>query len=380
MLIINLLRLFTQMRDDKNSKSSDPRFGKTLRNDFRQVDFIGEIKKEFRELKNFYIDEHKKERLQNMNTISGFIHILFWLVKSMFFHLTPLRRILTVVGFVFLMLGRFSFNSDGNSIVFDNNTLGGIIILFVLMLELKDKLLAKDELEGGRKVQKALLPEENPEIPGWKVWMFSRPANEVCGDLVDYLNINENKTCLSMADVAGKGLSAALMMSKLQSTIRAIAEDYKSLSGFASKVNSIFNRDSLPSLFASMLYMHIEPSSGNIKYVNAGHLPPLLLQRGEVIEMVKGDAAIGLMKDTKFTEHNIEIGKEEVFIIYSDGVTEAGNDVGQFFGKESLINTIKKFGDRSVDKLGEAILKQVEIFTGDAPRSDDISLIILRKK
>lgn len=368
------------MRDNQNSNNKDPRFGKTLREDFRQVDFIGEIKKEFRELKNFYIDEHKKERLQNMNTISGFIHVLFWLVKSMFFHLTPLRRLLSVIGFVLLMMGRFSFKSDGSSILFDNTTLGGIIILFVLMLELKDKLLAKTELEGGRKVQKELLPEENPEIPGWSAWLYSHPANEVCGDLVDYLTIDDNTTCLTMADVAGKGLSAALMMSKLQSTIRAIATDYKSLSDFASKVNSIFNRDSLPSLFASMLYMHIEPSSGNIKFVNAGHLPPLHLKSGEVIEMQKGDAAIGLMKDTHFTEHNIEIGKGEVFIIYSDGVTEAGNDVNQFFGKERLINTIKKFSDRPPNKLGEAILKQVEIFIGDAPRSDDLSLIILKRE
>lgn len=366
---------------EKNKKSNnDPRLGRTLREDFRQTDFIGEIKKEFRELKNFYIDEHKKERLQNMNTISGFFHVLFWIIKSMFFHLTPLRRLLTVAGVVLVLMGRFTFNSDGSSLVFDNNSLGAFLILFVLMLELKDKLLAKTELEDGRKVQKALLPDENPQIPGWKVWLYSQPANEVCGDLVDYLNINDKKIGLTMADVAGKGLSAALMMSKLQSTIRAIVNEDYTLPEFAAKVNKIFNRDSLPSLFASMLYMQIEPNSGRIDYVNAGHLPPLILRGENIEEAEKGDAAIGIMKDSQFSGRLVELQPGEVFIVFSDGVTEAMSEAGQFFGKQRLINTIKKYHDRSADKLGDAIVQQVEYFAGNAPRSDDLSLVILKRE
>ncbi|HKJ80950.1 MAG TPA: PP2C family protein-serine/threonine phosphatase [Ignavibacteriaceae bacterium] len=368
------------MSEDKKQKNKDPRLGKTLREDFRQTDFIGEMKKEFRELKNFYIDEHKKERLQNMNSISGFFHVLFWIIKSMFFHLTPLRRMLTVAGVLLVLMGRFTYNSDGSTLVFDNNSLGAFLILFVLMLELKDKLLAKTELEDGRKVQKALLPDENPQIPGWKVWLYSRPANEVCGDLVDYLNINDKIIGLTMADVAGKGLSAALMMSKLQSTIRAIANDKDTLSEFAGKVNKIFNRDSLPSLFASMLYLQIEPGSGKINYVNAGHLPPFILRGENIEETEKGDAAIGIIKDSPFTERSVELNPGESFIVFSDGVTEAISEAGQFFGKQRLINTVKKFHSRSADKLGEAITQQVEYFTGNAPRSDDLSLIILKRE
>ncbi|HKI79352.1 MAG TPA: PP2C family protein-serine/threonine phosphatase [Ignavibacteriaceae bacterium] len=361
------------------SNSDDPRLGKTLRNDFKQTDFIAEMKKEFRELKNFYIDEHKKERLQTMNSISGFFHVLLWIIKSMFLHLTPLRRVLALVGFILLVLGRTTFSDSGDTIVLDNGLLGGILILFVLMLELKDKLLAKTELEDGRKVQKALLPDENPDIPGWKAWLYSRPANEVCGDLVDHLNLDNKLISLTMADVAGKGLSAALMMSKLQSTIRAIANEGDSLSVLASKVNKIFNRDSLPSLFASMIYFNVEPGTGKLKYVNAGHLPPLIIRNDKIEECEKGDAAIGIMKDSKFSEKEIELQPKEAIIIFSDGVTEAANEVGQFFGKERLINTIKKFKDRPADKLGEAITQQVEYFAGDAPRSDDLSLIVLKR-
>ena len=364
----------------ENSNYRDPKLGRTLREDFSQVDFIGEIKKEFRELKNFYIDEQKKERLKNMNRASGGFHVFIWLIKSLFFRLNPFRRILTVFGVVFFLLGKVTVADTGsNSVVIDLTMIGGIMILFVLMLELKDKLLAKTELEGGRKVQKALLPDENPEIPGWKVWLYSRPANEVCGDLVDYLELSENHIGLTMADVAGKGLSAALMMSKLQSTIRAIANERDSLSKFAENVNHIFHRDSLPSLFASMIYFHVIPGKGKLKYVNAGHLPPLLLKEETVEEMPKGDAALGIIKDSKFKEQKLELKQGEVLVVYSDGVTEAANEIGQFFGKERLVNTIKKYHDLPADKLGEAITRQVEIFAGEAPRSDDLSLIVLKR-
>ncbi len=106
-----------------------------------------------------------------------------------------------------------------------------------------------------------------------------------------------------------------------------------------------------------------------------------LVLKGEFIEeMPKGDAAIGIIKDSKFKEQNIELKQGEVLIVYSDGVTEAANEVGQFFGKERLINTIKKYYNLPADKLGEAITRQVEIFSGEAPRSDDLSLIVLKRE
>lgn len=368
------------MTSDKTN-NTDPKLGRTLKDDFKHVDFIGEIKKEFRELKSFYIDEQKKERLKNMNRARGNLHVFVWLFKSLFFRLNPFRRILTVLGVVFLLFGEIKTGNTGSGgVVVETTMLGALMILFVLMLELKDKLLAKTELEGGRKVQKALLPDENPEISGWKVWLYSRPANEVCGDLVDYLKLSETHIGLTMADVAGKGLSAALMMSKLQSTIRAIANEKDSLSKFAQNVNHIFHRDSLPSLFASMLYIQVIPGKGKLKYVNAGHLPPLIIKGETIEEMPKGDAAIGIIKDSKFKEQRMDLKPGETLIVYSDGVTEAINEVGQFFGKERLINTIKRYHDLSVEKLGEAITKQVEMFSGEAPRSDDLSLIVLKRE
>lgn len=368
------------MRTKNTSNNNDPKLGKTLREDFRQVDFISEIKKEFRELKNFYIDEHKKERLKNMNRASGSFHVFSWLIKSLFLRLTPFRRILTVAGVVLFVFGRIRIGeSGGDTVIIDNAVLGGILILFVLMLELKDKLLAKDELEAGRKVQRALLPDENPKVEGWSVWLYTRPANEVGGDLVDYLEMKDKCVGLTMADVAGKGLSAALMMSKLQATVRSLATEYNSLSKLASKVNEIFNRDSLPNLFASMLYLEIVPDSGELTYVNCGHLPPLVIKENEVKELIKGEAALGLFKNAQFTEQHLDLKTGEIFIVYSDGITEARSGYNELFGMERFINTVKKYKDLPVGQLGARIKHQVDVFVGDAPVSDDFSLIILKR-
>ena len=112
------------------------------------------------------------------------------MVRSLFLHLTPLRRLLTVAGLVFVLMDTTIIINDGNVNSNNSGFIGGTLIFIVLMLELKDKLLAKDELEAGRKVQRALTPERSPKVNGWSIWLFTRPANEVGGDLVDYLKLN----------------------------------------------------------------------------------------------------------------------------------------------------------------------------------------------
>jgi len=159
-------------------------------------------------------------------------------------------------------------DSDSTGLVIDTQfttLLSGIIFLFIIALELKDKLHAKSELEEGRAVQKALMPETIPDVAGWDIWLYTKPANDVCGDLLDFLKLSEEKVCISIGDVAGKGLSAALLMAKLQSTIRAIVPDYNSLMELGEKINRIFCRDSLPKLFASLVYVELDVTSGKIK-------------------------------------------------------------------------------------------------------------------
>ncbi len=360
-------------------QKQDPKLRQTLKDDIKSRDLWSTMRRDFKELEKFYIDDEKKQRLGQMNVVKRGFVLTWWLIRSMLLKLTPARRILLFVGFFFI-LGGGSIIIEGNNVRTGNwEVFGSVVLLFVLMLELKDKLLARDELEAGRKVQHALMPERSPFVPGWSLWLFTRPANEVGGDLVDYLNINDTRKGIILADVSGKGLQAALLTAKLQATVRALGEDYESIGLLTSKVNAIFHRDSLPNMFASLLYIELAPDSGRLKYVNAGHLPPLVLAAQGVREMAKGEQALGLIGASQFTEQVVDLERGDVFLGISDGVTEARNEHGEFFGQERFQRLVATLRNLGVSEIGQAITAEVDRFVGEARANDDFSLVIIKR-
>jgi hypothetical protein len=363
--------------------SSEPRLSHTLRDDIRRRDLWQSISRDYRELRAFYIDDEKKARLRQMKWFRRALHETGWLLKSMLLRLTPGRRVLLFLGILLILLGNtvnYQEAVPGGSVSFDNwHLVGGLLLLFVLMLELKDKLLARDELEAGRKVQHALMPEESPAVEGWSVWLRSLPANEVGGDLVDIQRIAPERIGLAIGDVTGKGLRAALLMAKLQATLRALAPDAPNLAALAAKINQQFHKDSLPNIFASILYLEIFPPLGTVKFVNAGHFPPLLMMRQSIREAGKGEPALGLMPNVSYVEQTLEFVSGDLLVAYSDGLTEARNNAGEFYGVERLKHLLPAVAHRDAAGIGESILRSVEDFRGDAPASDDLSLLILKR-
>jgi hypothetical protein len=357
---------------------TDQRLRDTLRSDLTSGGIGTNFIKELREIRKFYVTPEKEDRLKNMNVVKRWFFIAWWILKSMLLKMTPFRRLLLVLG-IFLAFLNPEINSEG--VHFQNmDSLGSVIILVVLMLELKDKLLARDELEAGRKVQQVLMPERNQSFPGWSVWVFTRPANEVGGDLVDYLELDDDVAVVTLADVSGKGLKAALLTAKIQATVRALAPDIRALPKLVAKINEIFHRDSMPNIFASLLYVELKPNTGKLRYVNAGHYPPILLKGGTTEQLAKGEAALGLVATTKYSESGATLQKGDFFVAYSDGVTEASNVQGGFFGIERLLNILSTSKSRSVQGLGEEIVREVDRFVGEAYRNDDLSLVILKKE
>ena len=168
-------------------------------------------------------------------------------------------------------------------------------------------------------------------------------------------------------------------MSKLQSTLRAIAPEYSSLSELGQRINLIFCRDSLPSKFATLVYLELMQNSGKVRLLNAGHLPPLMLRGGKVEESPHGAPALALIKTSKFEEQEIELGPGDLFVAYSDGVTEARNERDEFFGDQRLKGLIEKSAGISPERVGEKILAEVDAFVGEAPRSDDLSLVLMKR-
>lgn len=338
---------------------------------------MGDLPRAFRrdleDVYHFYLDDKAREELAGMGKTSRWFYMIAWLLKNSFLKLSPVRRILLVASVIFFLEGAFNQINIGALIV------GFAMLAFILLLELKDKLLAQDELQAGRAVQFALMPKDNPKFRGWDAWVYTRPANDVGGDLVDYIPVRENSLGVVLGDVAGKGLPAALYMAKLQATLRAIAPNYDSLSDLGCELNRIFCRDGLPDRFVSMLYLEIEAEGSGVRILNAGHFPPVILRKEGIRELAKGAPALGLTPLATYKEQRTTLEVGDVLLVYSDGLTEARNEQGVFFERTRLAALLKNARDYSAEEVGERLLAAVDAFIGDARPSDDLSLIVLKR-
>lgn len=342
--------------------------------------FKSTIRRDFKEVKEFFLEEEDLKSLESKNPFMRGILMVYWLLKGLYLKLTIVRRVLLIIALVLLFInvsgtvGRTNIRLDGYFKI-----LGGLTLLFVLMLELKDKLLARDELAAGRQVQLALMPESSPDIPNWDVWLYSMPANDVGGDLVDFISLGENRFGLVLGDVAGKGLPAALFMAKLSATLRALVTEFDLPAELGTKINRVFHRDSKSKSFASLVYIDLKSGSGDIEFLNAGHLPPLVLRNGRVETTEKGNLALGILAKAQYSSKKIQLNGGESFLVYSDGVIEALDETGEFFGNNRLIQLVSGLSGLDAAGLGKKILDEVDRFIGEAPRHDDLSLLILKR-
>jgi hypothetical protein len=331
-------------------------------------------------LEAFYLTEPERAELQTLNTFLRLWRRTGYFVRGLLMKLTPARRILLAISLVFLITGiqRIEIRTAAFDLRFP---LFGVLLLFtVLVLELKDKLTARDELEAGRKVQLALSPSENPAIPSWDVWLYTQPANDVGGDVIDHLQLGERAHGVALGDVAGKALPAALLSVKLQATLRALVPQFASLAELGTAMNRILYRDGLPTRFASLVYLILDADSGRVRVLNAGHMPPVLVRGDTVSPTERGGMVLGIMPEATFTEQQLDLELNDVLVVYSDGVSEAQNEEGDFFGDERLFALAKAQPGETSRAIGGRILEAVERFIGHAPQSDDISLMVLRRR
>jgi hypothetical protein len=327
----------------------------------------------------FYLTDDDRRELAALHGIRRFVRRVSWLVAGLLMKLTPARRIMLAVALWCLFFPLSRIDIQNVHLSFRAPAFGGLCLLAVLMLELKDKLVARDELEAGRVVQLALMPGHSPAIPGWELWLYTQPANDVGGDLVDHLQIDEHHHFVALGDVAGKALPAALLSVKLQATLRALAPGFDDLGAFGAAVNQILYRDGLPARFASLVYLVLTVGSGQIRVLNAGHMPPLVVSQHAVSAMDTGSMVLGIMPGPTFSEQRIDLLPGDTLVVYSDGITEAMNEADDFFGDDRLIDAVRRSAGLAAGAMGARVLDDVSAFVGDAVRSDDVSLIVLRR-
>jgi len=177
----------------------------TVIDDFLHGDLERSFRRDFKELYHFYLDEEDLARLAKMGRVRRFLSMTWWLLKGLILKLPPLRRLMLLLALVLLLFQDFSWQTGDVRFTFGTSCMSLFIVLVILMLELKDKLLARDELEVGRAVQLALMPQACPEVPGWELWLFTSPANDVGGDLVDCLKTGERRWASRWATSPARG-------------------------------------------------------------------------------------------------------------------------------------------------------------------------------
>ncbi len=361
----------------KNTRQKE-KIGKTIWEDIHRGGLRKSFIEDISDLYRFYLDSEEKNRLKEMSRLRRWWIVCWWIMKKLVLRLSPVRRLLLVISII-LFIQNTSIDMGDSNISINLHALGFVLLLIILLLELKDKLLARNELAEGRAIQLSLLPSDNPVIPGWDVFMYTRPANDVGGDLIDYLHISDIHWTLALGDVAGKGLPAALLMAKMQATLRALAPHYTSLGKFGEDLNTIFLRDAVPSRFISLVFLEIKENTDAVRFINAGHLPPLIIRNGNLIETEIGNPALGLTNTFSIDPITLSLEKHDWLLIYSDGIIEARNDKGAFFGEKRLKVFLAGLRDQSAEKVGQHLVQEVDAFIGQARPHDDLSFILLRR-
>ena len=364
-------------QDSKTRAPEDASLPQIFVDDIRRTEWRRDYRQEFRDLYRFYLDDERRTRLANMGRLRRAFSLLGWTLKSLLMKLSPARRLLLLAALVFMILGNPSVQLAEYTLQADLRPWGFLLLLVVLMLELKDKLLARDEIEVARQVQIALLPLTHPEIPGWEIWSYSRPANDVGGDLVDYIEVDEMRHAVVLGDVAGKGLGAALLSAKLQATLRALLPESTGLEELGLRVNVIFHRDGIDNRYATLFLAQLEHDSGQLRYLNAGHNPPFVIRPDSVEKLPASSFPLGMLGSAAYEEGRTSLEPGDLMLIYSDGLTEATDADGEEFGMERLERMLPGLRDLPPDEVGARVLSAVEAFLGEERNGDDLSVAVI---
>jgi sigma-B regulation protein RsbU (phosphoserine phosphatase) len=358
----------------------DPSLHRVVMDDLRQTGFGRGGLRDLKDLYDFYLDDERRAQLADMGRLRRAFLLLGWLLKSLLMKLSPGRRLLLMVSLVLATIGWTRLWTPVATLQLDLRFWGFPLLLLVLMLELRDKLLARDEIAVARQVQLALLPRAHPVVPGWQLWSHSRPANDVGGDLVDYIALDGFRHAVVLGDVAGKGLGAALLTAKLQATLRALVSTAASLDDLGTQVNRIFHEAGLENRYATLFFAEIEHDSGHLRYLNAGHNPPFVIRQKGFEKLPPSSFPLGMLDSPTYSEGVLRLEPGELVLAYTDGVTEANNEQGEEFGSARLEALIPRLRELSPERIGACILDEVSKFVGSCRQGDDLSLAVIARK
>jgi sigma-B regulation protein RsbU (phosphoserine phosphatase) len=233
------------------------------------------------------------------------------------------------------------------------------------------------ELEEAHEIQAALMPKELPEIDGLDLAVAWNPARTVGGDYFDVLKFSEQHAGLCIADVAGKGMPAALLMSNVQAVLKSLASDVLLPDELCTRVNSVICENIVSHRFITCFYGLLDTQNRKLSYTNAGHCPPILIRDGSCQRLTEGGPVLGIFPGRRYVQSEIDLQSGDCLVLFTDGVTEARNTAGREFGEDRLRDLLIAGQSLAAAELRDRIMTAVDDFT-DGEAYDDATLMVVK--
>src|ERR1700688_4723171 len=313
---------------------------------------------------------------------------LFWAILE---KLTPARRVLLLVALILLFFpaGSSSYSDNaGHPEIheFDLHVFGGVIMFVVLLLELADRVVMKRDLEIAKDIQAWLLPGAPLQIPGYQIAYATRPANTVAGDYYDVIlrpgrERSEDRVLFVVADVAGKRIPAAMLMATFQASLRTLSTSGIALGDLVEGVNRYACSNSQGGVrFTTAFFAELDPETGDVVYLNAGHNAPILRKKsGEIERLEAGGIPVGIFAESPYHAGKTRLEIGDWLVIFTDGVIEAVNQKDEEYGETPLLQLIARESESTPAAVLRSLLAELDGYVGNTPQHDDITCLLLKR-
>ncbi len=339
----------------------------------------------------FFLREVDLEALRPLPWYERYPKTAFKIFVAMAYRLSPARRLLFAIGVPLLVLGwlryLLTFGDRGIWTLPPIHSLegwllvSGSLLLALLLLELRDKLSLKGDLEVARQIQFGLVPSQPFQKGGYAVHASMRPANTVGGDYYDVIDLGEDSLAVAVGDVAGKGMPAALLMAMLQGSLRTLISAGFRGAELVSKLNVHLHANIPANRLVTFWYGELTSAEGLLRYVNAGHNPPFVLRGNGGVEWLPATGvALGVLPEATFEAAELALQPGERVFLYTDGVTEAFDAKDQEYGEDRLVAFLAKSRQLGHDALIEALQDDVLAFCGPVRPRDDMTLMLVARE
>ena len=313
---------------------------------------------------------------------------LFWAIIE---KLSPARRVLLLLALILLFFpaGGVSYDDKARNVNFhfEFQIWGGLLMFIVLLLELADRVVMKRDLEIAKDIQAWLLPGAPLQIPGYQIAYATRPANTVAGDYYDVIlrpgqSTGDDRVLFVVADVAGKSIPAAMLMATFQASLRTLSNSRASLAELITGLNRYACSNSLGGArFTTAFLAELDPATGGLVYVNAGHNAPILRRGSGAVERLEaGGIPMGILEDAAYPVGTTRLDGGDNLVIFTDGVVEAINAKGDEYGEETLIQLVQRRSAAAPSELLRGLLEELDAFVGNTPQHDDMTALLLKRR